>query len=267
MLEELQSLMSSHISRVHTDKEETNKITTLLLENYNNEELSARLAIYRNNYFYTLTEQLKEVFPTVVKLFGEDFFSGIAREFIQTYPPCEARLEYYGEKFPAFTATFPPLSNYPYSKDIATLNYAQHLAWYAKVHPALKANDFATYSLEQIMQAKLLLDPSLFLIESKYSIFSIWQANEQDEVGEVDPSQAENVLIYREADNLQQIHTLCIEKGLFVFLSALKKGLRFENALEKAMESDSSFNASDCVHFLVSRKLGIHLLSHINNEV
>jgi len=51
---------------------------------------SRRFNIYRNNRAVSLIESLKATFPAVNKLVGDEYFSAVARSFIDEHPPQSA---------------------------------------------------------------------------------------------------------------------------------------------------------------------------------
>jgi len=81
----------------------------------------ARLNIFRNNTYQSLTECLKTVFPVTVRLSDERFFAYAAHQFIAAKPPREARLSRYGAEFPRFLASFKPCRDFPVIVEMAAL--------------------------------------------------------------------------------------------------------------------------------------------------
>ena len=65
---------------------------------------SRRFAVYRNNVVISLIEALQANFPAIRRLVGEEFFHGMAREFIIREPPSSPILLEYGAGFPDFVA-------------------------------------------------------------------------------------------------------------------------------------------------------------------
>ena len=60
---------------------------TAIFKSYDQTELAARLAIYRNNVFASLQSTLQDMYPSVVKTVGSTFFNASANIYIQQYPP------------------------------------------------------------------------------------------------------------------------------------------------------------------------------------
>ena len=68
---------------------------------------AARLAIYRNNIVHNYREALRDVYPVVERLVGEDFFRFAADHYIPCHPSCQGNLHGFGGEFAAFSSNFP----------------------------------------------------------------------------------------------------------------------------------------------------------------
>ena len=94
-------------------------------------EPEARLALYRHHVFETLTDVLKAAYPVVCQLVDEQFFAYAADQYIRRQPPAGPCLFEYGASFAPFLADFPACRELVYLPDVARLEWALHLAWYA----------------------------------------------------------------------------------------------------------------------------------------
>lgn len=68
----------------------------------------ARLQIYRNHLFITLTDVLKAVFPVVCRLVDERFFGYACHTYIREQPPAAPCLFEYGASFRVSSAALRP---------------------------------------------------------------------------------------------------------------------------------------------------------------
>jgi hypothetical protein len=75
---------------------------------------AARLQVYWNHVFTSLTETLAATYPVVCRLVDQRFFGFAADRYIRRHPPAGPCLFEYGETFPEFLATFPPCAGHPY---------------------------------------------------------------------------------------------------------------------------------------------------------
>lgn len=236
---------------------QTQAIETEWFAEYPPEELSARLAIYRNNFFASLIETLKETFPTLCQLLGEDFFAATIKDFIEEHPPSQADIAEYGADLRAFLLDYAPLDAYAYVPDIARLDYCRHRAYYAENSAALKLEDFAALAPTQLACAKIEFHPATYLIASEFAIFSIWEANTKHGNEQVNADFPEQVLVSRPA---KAIETCQLSHGLFAFLQNLSRKKSIEESLQCAAEADPELNASEAIHFLISSRISSKLL-------
>lgn len=133
-----------------------------------------RFDVYRNNVAVSLTEALSAGFPVIEKLVGEEFFRAMAGVFLRAHPPRSPVLALWGDAFPGFLATFPPVAHLPYLADVARLEYALREAYHAADAPQAATDALAHPAL---MQARVRLAPATRLVTSPYPILTIWRAN------------------------------------------------------------------------------------------
>ncbi|WP_292476332.1 DNA-binding domain-containing protein, partial [Mesorhizobium sp.] len=138
----------------------------------------ARLRIYQNNTRSSLTAVLMAVFPVTVRLVDERFFRYAASEFIRRHPPVESRLARYGAGFPRFLKSIDTLSDTPIAAETARLEWAIAEALDAACLPPRSLADFENIDLGT--SPDILVQPSLRLIVSHWSILSVWTAHQQD---------------------------------------------------------------------------------------
>lgn len=142
--------------------------------------VAQRLAVHRNNVLSSLTGALREVYPVICRLVGEDFFAAAARSFILGAPPGEARLSHYGGDFVAFLGAYPAAASLPYLADVARLEWAVNEAFYAADVASLDPARLAGLAPEQSAALRFVLHPSCRLVASPYPIEPIWRANQPD---------------------------------------------------------------------------------------
>lgn len=204
-----------------------------------------RYDVYRNNVIVSLSEALASAFPVIQTLVGAEFFSAMANVHVRQFPPRSPLMIHYGEDFPDFLASFPPVAHLAYLPDIARLERARRMAYHAA-----DADVFDPAKLEGLSEeSHLILHPSVHVITSVHPIFSIWRFNSADDKSPL-PDHGETVLISRPADELQ-MHVISSSAG--IFLSALDGTLG--EALAKATEADAAFDFTENLTALLSANL------------
>lgn len=189
-----------------------------------------RLSIYRNHYALTLTEALEATYPVVRQLVGEPFFRSIANSYIDEFPPTGPCLFEYGAGFSGFIAGLWACRDLPYLPDVARFEWATNLAFHAPDGSAIDPRSLASLPVEKYALIRLRLDPACALLESRYPVSRIWQANQPD----ADPTTrvnlgdgAERLLICRLDD---EVVWRKLDAAEFTFISALRSGRTLPDA-------------------------------------
>ncbi|RWG00444.1 DNA-binding domain-containing protein [Mesorhizobium sp.] len=216
----------------------------------------ARLRIYQNNTRSSLTAVLMAVFPVTVRLVDERFFRYAASEFIRRHPPVESRLARYGAGFPRFLKSIDTLSDTPIAAETARLEWAIAEALDAACLPPRSLADFENIDLGT--SPDILVQPSLRLIVSHWSILSVWTAHQQDATDRHSgwTRRAERVALWRAGDSIRLVQ---LDRANFAFLHSLKHGLGLEHAAGRALALDPGF---DLVSALV-RLFGDGLVTNV----
>jgi hypothetical protein len=173
-------------------------------------------------------------------LVDERFFRFVASEFIRRHPPVESRLARYGAGFPRFLKTIDTLFDMPVVAETARLEWA--------IAEALDAASLLPRTLAEFDNTDLgpapdiLLQPSLRLIVSHWSILSVWTAHQQG--AHVDQHSAwtrrpERVALWRAGDNVRLV---LLDRANFAFRHSLKHGLGLEHATSRAVALDPAFD-------------------------
>lgn len=152
-----------------------------------------RFDVYRNNVMSSLVQAMRDGFPVIRRLVGEDFFAATATAFIRAHPPDSPVLQTYGAAFPAFLETFPPAQSLPYLADTARLELALRRAYHAADAAPV---DPRVLNQPDIDRARLTLAPATQVLASPYPIHAIWRAN-MDPNAPKPTSGAQSVLVTR----------------------------------------------------------------------
>jgi hypothetical protein len=193
-----------------------------------------RFNVYRNNHVMSLITNLKDGFPVVSALVGDDFFGHMARIYIEQSPPRSPVMVFYGDTFPDFIRQFPPAGELPYLGDIAQIEYTQRLSLHASDAPYIDS-DHMPYDAQTLLLAQFHLHPSVHLIGSDYPIFDIWYANQ----GNLDHdirNNAQHIILVRHDDT---VHLHLVSDGCLRFIKALASGMTLQNAINRQYASTS----------------------------
>ncbi len=143
-----------------------------------NYPVDAALEIYRNNYRGNLQGALGLAYPVIRQLVGDDFFRMMAIRYVESHPSRSGNLHDYGAELCEFLESFPNAKDLPYLPDIAKLEWACHLAYFAEDAELLDIVALASIALDEQERLRLLLNPACRIIRSPFPIVDIWQAHQ-----------------------------------------------------------------------------------------
>lgn len=212
-----------------------------------------RLGIYRNNTLSNLRGALRQVYPIVYQLVGDEFFNQAARQFIAEYPSSSGDLNDYGGDFAQFLVGYEPAVELDYLSDVARLEWALEQAYYAPDHEPLALSRLGTVSPEHYIDLRLKLYPAITLMQSDYPLQEIWRVHQPDYEGDgtVDLSAgAEWLLITRRA---MQCMIEPITQVEYIFLRCLQEGNSFIEAVTAALANDESYPLQERLATLVTQ--------------
>lgn len=154
-----------------------------------------RFSVYRNNVASGLTRAMEASFPVIRKLVGDQFFAAMAVEFALAHPPKSQVLMQYGDDFASFLEIFPPVAHLGYLPDVARLEQAVRASYHAADATPMPADALAALPEAELLASRLILAPSVRLIQSAWPICAIWRANMEN--GPPPTAIGEDVIVLR----------------------------------------------------------------------
>ncbi len=137
--------------------------------------LEKRMAVYQNNVWQRLVNVIKNNYPTVQIIVGDEFLHYMALEFIKNNFPRSGYLNDYGASFPEFVRRFEPARGMPYLYDMARIDVASDKAYNAPDDPILDQKQLKAVAPENYAAVKLTFHSSVSLIKSDYPIWRIYE--------------------------------------------------------------------------------------------
>jgi hypothetical protein len=209
-----------------------------------------RYAVYRNNVTVSLIRAMESNFPVVRRLLGEQYFAGLAREFVQNHPPRSPLMFLFGEDFASYLELQEDLHDYPYLGDIARLEQQMRVSYHEADAPCVSAQDLAQISEPELMQAVFVAHPAAALLQSQFAIHSIYAANQGGTVSPVESvASPEAVLVSRPGHDVE-LHEL--NKPNNLFLTSLVAGNSLGKATEAAFETNEEFDLASGISLLLT---------------
>ncbi len=202
-----------------------------------------RFDVYRNNVVTTLVDALRESFPTVRALVGDEFFAAVCRSYLDVELPSTPVLFQYGYGFGAFLDGFPPVRDrVPYLGDVARLEYARLQAYHSQDAEPLGIDTLSQIDPALVARVRLVPHPSLAIVKSDFPVVSLYGAtNGLLDADQVDMTVGETALVIRPA---LVVNTALLPEDGVSFLEALIKGNSLAQAAELATQTYEMFDLS-----------------------
>lgn len=220
-------------------------------------EPAARLRIYRNAVAATHNAALRDAFPTVQALVGEDFFEAMSARYRQQHPSTCGNLQSFGGALPGFIEAMPQARSLGYLADIARLDWLRQLTALAPDAAPVDPRAVAAAAATEPHRLHLLLNPSLHRLHSRWTLLTLWQWC-QSPVGSAPRADrgAENVLLWRDAG---EVVMAAVDPTTFRCIEVLAAGGDVATAYRSAMELDSAFDLQPCLRDLLVQGLIVAL--------
>ena len=204
-----------------------------------------RFAVYRNNVTVGLVRAMEANFPSIVRLVGHEYFSQLARLFVQDHPPRTRMLFEYGAEFAGFLEAFTPLRDYPYLGDVARIEQAWREAFHETDVEPLQPVHLTDVPSDAVGGLILVAHSATRLLPSRFAAGSIFVANREDGGhSPIDPLRSEWTLVTRPAFDCA-VRILTPAQGQFT--QCLLAGSRLNAAATTAFDIDSGFDLSAAI--------------------
>ncbi|MEM7561463.1 MAG: DNA-binding domain-containing protein [Pseudomonadota bacterium] len=197
-----------------------------------------RFRVYRNNVQGALIEALRDAYPVVCRLVGDEFFVAMARQFVLAETSRDSSLTLYGEGFDRFIEVFAPAQSVPYLADVAKLERAWLESLNAADQNPLDAAELAVDG-EQLLDARFETHPAARLVLSAHPVVSIWRANLEDEGTKTIEAGSETALVTRPGFDVM---VTAFDQAGGQFVGQFLKGQTVQSACQVAASIDHDFD-------------------------
>lgn len=208
-----------------------------------------RFGVYRANIAVSLVEALRDAFPVVNRLVGEDFFTAMARAHAIASPPMSPVLLEYGRGFPDFIAGFEPAAGLPYLPDVARLEWLWLETYHAAEDVAVAPDRLAAVPGDHIPALRFHMHPATRFAVFDYPVIDIWRRHQgADAPGEFHATpRPDHVLLARPDAN---VSVIALTAGAFLLLCALERGRTLGDAVVAALSVEPALDAVDALSLL-----------------
>ncbi len=216
--------------------------------------IDRRMVIYRANAVAAADRALSSAYPVIRQLVGEEFFHGLAREYLRGTPSASGDLTEFGATFNNFLAAFEHTQTWAYLPDLARLEWAVHRAYGAADVPGWDISALGKVQPERQTAIRLRWSPGLAVIESDCPIVRIWTIHQPGYAGEfsVDWDEADAALVAR--DGFTVTVTRC-NLGEAKFLVASLDGATLGDAASAGLAHQADFDLGAFLGRLLAARL------------
>lgn len=135
-----------------------------------------RMAIYRQMYWYRQVEALRDSFPRLLDVLGEERFTKLVCSYIAAHPSTHPALEWLGRALPGYLAAH-PREDMPFLGDVAALEWAESEALLAPdAPPAVDVEGVRAVPVEQFSASVLRFTGTLRVVEASGPAVERWSA-------------------------------------------------------------------------------------------
>lgn len=220
-------------------------------------DLERRFSVYRNNVMSSLTNALRQRFPVVERLVGEEFAKALFAEFIRQHPPQSPLMMKYGGELADFIRGFSPVSSLPYLADVARLEFSRGVAYHAADAGPIRMDELSRGAAGDAEAFGLALHPSVQVLVSPFPIHTIWDSNQPGRTPvRISASEPEAVLVARDGFT---VVTERLPQAEGIFLTGLIKGWNFIRAAEAGISVDEAFDPATSLARLLQMNLVVGL--------
>jgi hypothetical protein len=136
-----------------------------------------RLAIYADMYLWCQVDALREDFPKLVAVLGDEGFCFLAQGYVREYPSEHPSLSKLGRHLADYLARHPAAR--PDLSDLARLEWARAEAFEAEDVPLAGINSLQEIAPAELPEAHLVFAPAVRLLDLEHDAPALWRAIEE----------------------------------------------------------------------------------------
>lgn len=165
----------------------------------------ARIEIYRNAFRARLTDALRDNYPVLHRVLGDDAFDALAAAFIAARPSRQPSIRWFGAELGDWLQDSESQVPHPALVDLARMEWALSIAFDAADETPLQVADLLAVAPQNWPELSFKPLPSLHLIAMDWAVEPLWSALSADENAATDAPEALNhhLLVWRVEEQTQ----------------------------------------------------------------
>lgn len=163
-----------------------------------------RLDVYANMYFYRLLDSIREDYPAVLAVIGEEEFHNLITDYLLAHPSTHWSLRYAGQHLPRFLQGHRLGRERRWLAPLAELEWSILDAFDAADSRLIDAADLEALSPEDWAEIRFVATPSVRLLELGWQVDDVWDRAQRGEPPGEAGAAASALLVWRQ--NLRVYH-------------------------------------------------------------
>lgn len=198
-----------------------------------------RIQIYRDMYRARLVDVLREDFPRVAVILGDEEFEALVGRYLARHPSTHPSVRYVGDRFADFVAA--ERAGPPFLGDLARLEWARLDVFDAADAEPLRMTDLQEVAPADWPALELRAIPACRLLECAWPVHEIWSAA-RDALEELTAPEPRPVTIrvWREGSDVSHAAIGAAERRVFPLLERGAPFSRMCAALEDDLEPEDA---------------------------
>jgi hypothetical protein len=148
------------------------------------QELAAteRIALYADMYLWRLTDALREDYPKVAAVLGDERFFALAKAYATAHPSDHPDLGRFGRRLPSFLRRFPAPERADLH-ELAALEWARSEVFFDAPADPVGRDALAALDRAAVSEARLELIPALRILRLEHDVHTTWRRLDDGETG------------------------------------------------------------------------------------
>jgi YD repeat-containing protein len=155
-----------------------------------------RIGVYADMYLWRLTDALREDYPKLAALLGEERFRALAEAYAREIPSDRPDLGQFGRHLPAFLGRSPAQERADLA-DLAALEWARAEVFFEAPATPVARDSLAALAPDTFLNARLELIPALRVLALGHDAATLWRRIEDDEPADAPIADPTVVAVWR----------------------------------------------------------------------
>jgi hypothetical protein len=195
-----------------------------------------RVQVYRDGYAFRCLECLRDDFPAVAALVGDEGFAGLAGDYMARHPSTTPSLRHLGTHFAAFAAASELGRRWPWIGELADLEWARVEVFDAPDAAPMTTDHLRAVSPTEWPSLRLRLAPSVRILELRHAIDLVWRALQDTSQCPGAPLDPTSLVVYRRA---HVVYHRRVEAREGEALRQVSQGATFSDVCEVFADAES----------------------------